>query len=420
MKKIIAICVALALALLQAAALAEVPCPYFEEHGDHDWEQGNVQKPTCTTDGFYELKCKVCGIVKQEISEPAMGHDWEETGKKEESTCTKEGWAEVKCANCGEVRTMTLSLAPHQWVTKSETKATCAQKGSKVEECSVCKQTRTTESNMLPHVYGSWSVSKQATDHSQGERTRTCTVCGNKEKESFYPDGTLLRGGKKGEAVQNLQMKLIAMGFLHDVADGIFGKNTEQAVKQFQLAEGLTSDGIAWPQTISAVNSRYERTVSNATAPPPTAAPDPTVPDVTTPDVTTPAIVRPNLGDESGCVYWAEGIGYEYVSCCDEHVALVEKTLHALGIEDAASRRYVIRPTLNAWNAALESEYADWAALQPDQAALIEAARDAFRASLDMHALLFPDDPENEIKWRLFATMFECTRVCAQLHAVSG
>ena len=417
MKKFIAIGLALAVLLLaQAVALAEAPCAYFDEHGDHDWEQGDVQKPTCTTDGYYELKCKVCGVTKTETTEPAMGHDWQETGNKEESTCTQEGWTEVKCANCGEVSKMTLPLAPHKWEVKSETKSTCAVKGSKVEECSVCKQTRTTESNLLPHVYSAWTVSKQATDHSQGRRERTCTVCGNKETEYFYPDGTLMRGGKRGDEVQALQIKLVAMGFLHDVADGIFGKNTEQAVKQLQLAEGLHSDGIAWPQTLAAVDARYQRTVSSVT-PAPTAA-VPTGP-VSAPDVTPSMGTRQNMSDGQGCVYWSEGIGFEYISCCDEHKALIEKTLHALSIEDKASRTYVLKPTLNAWNAALENEYADWMALCPDQTDLIEAARDAFRASIEAHASLFAENPEDAVKWRLFSTMLETARLCAQLRELA-
>ena len=42
MKRIIALGLALALILAQAAALAEVPCAYFDEHGDHDWDQTDI------------------------------------------------------------------------------------------------------------------------------------------------------------------------------------------------------------------------------------------------------------------------------------------------------------------------------------------------------------------------------------------
>lgn len=55
-----------------------------------------------------------------------------------------------------------------------------------------------------------------------------------------------LRRGMSGEDVADLQRKLMALGY--DVgstgADGIFGRKTEEAVREFQRANGLTADGI--------------------------------------------------------------------------------------------------------------------------------------------------------------------------------
>lgn len=49
---------------------------------------------------------------------------------------------------------------------------------------------------------------------------------------------TTLKKGSKGEEVKTLQSKL------NLIADGIFGPITEEAVKAFQKANGLTADGI--------------------------------------------------------------------------------------------------------------------------------------------------------------------------------
>ena len=58
----------------------------------------------------------------------------------------------------------------------------------------------------------------------------------------------VLHRGEDGEAVANLQSQLRALGF--DVSvDGNFGAATELAVKQFQLKQGLISDGIVGPKT---------------------------------------------------------------------------------------------------------------------------------------------------------------------------
>lgn len=48
-----------------------------------------------------------------------------------------------------------------------------------------------------------------------------------------------LKYGDKGDDVKKLQLALIRLGYLDDEADGIFGKNTRQAVYDFNLANGL-------------------------------------------------------------------------------------------------------------------------------------------------------------------------------------
>ena len=57
----------------------------------------------------------------------------------------------------------------------------------------------------------------------------------------------ILLKGLKGEPVRLLQEKLGVD------ADGIFGGGTEQALKDYQKANGLSVDGIAGPDTFSAM-----------------------------------------------------------------------------------------------------------------------------------------------------------------------
>ena len=56
------------------------------------------------------------------------------------------------------------------------------------------------------------------------------------------PYVTLSRGSR-GSRVTKLQKRLTALGFLNDKADGIFGGNTETAVKRYQNASGLKQTG---------------------------------------------------------------------------------------------------------------------------------------------------------------------------------
>ncbi|MQM29753.1 MAG: hypothetical protein CRU78_04060 [Candidatus Accumulibacter phosphatis] len=62
-----------------------------------------------------------------------------------------------------------------------------------------------------------------------------------------------LRRGSRGSAVADLQRRLGAAGFNAGAADGIFGSNTDAAVRAFQRARGLSADGIVGSMTWGAL-----------------------------------------------------------------------------------------------------------------------------------------------------------------------
>lgn len=64
-----------------------------------------------------------------------------------------------------------------------------------------------------------------------------------------------LLSGDNGSKVKTLQSNLVRVGYTLTV-DGIFGKATENAVKGFQLANGLVVDGIAGKATLSLLEAR--------------------------------------------------------------------------------------------------------------------------------------------------------------------
>jgi len=65
----------------------------------------------------------------------------------------------------------------------------------------------------------------------------------------------LLLVGSRGESVKKLQQNLTALGYDTKGCDGIFGKNTENAVKAFQRAYNLVVDGMAGTNTHKAINN---------------------------------------------------------------------------------------------------------------------------------------------------------------------
>ena len=59
--------------------------------------------------------------------------------------------------------------------------------------------------------------------------------------------------GSTGSGVKEVQQKLADAGYYTGSIDGIYGSGTAEAVKNFQRDNGLTQDGIAGTQTLSAL-----------------------------------------------------------------------------------------------------------------------------------------------------------------------
>lgn len=67
--------------------------------------------------------------------------------------------------------------------------------------------------------------------------------------------GGALKEGAKGQEVRELQQRLQDLGYYTRTVDGTFGAGTTAALKDFQKANGLSTDGIAGPKTMEILNS---------------------------------------------------------------------------------------------------------------------------------------------------------------------
>ncbi|PWA11079.1 N-acetylmuramoyl-L-alanine amidase [Pueribacillus theae] len=71
-----------------------------------------------------------------------------------------------------------------------------------------------------------------------------------KTKDTSTPKSSgLIRVGSKGSEVKSYQNRLKKMGYNPGKVDGIFGPNTEAALRLFQLDAGISVDGIIGPDT---------------------------------------------------------------------------------------------------------------------------------------------------------------------------
>ena len=70
---------------------------------------------------------------------------------------------------------------------------------------------------------------------------------------STVVNGAILKKGSRGPAVKEIQQKLTSFGFSTKGIDGVFGSNTDNAVRQFQKSRGLKVDGIVSTETRNAL-----------------------------------------------------------------------------------------------------------------------------------------------------------------------
>lgn len=80
------------------------------------------------------------------------------------------------------------------------------------------------------------------------------------ENNSAWVVNRKLRREQHGDDVHRLQEALIASGYAcgRSGANGIFGKDTEIAVRAFQGSKGLTVNGIAGKSTVTALGGAWK------------------------------------------------------------------------------------------------------------------------------------------------------------------
>jgi peptidoglycan hydrolase-like protein with peptidoglycan-binding domain len=100
---------------------------------------------------------------------------------------------------------------------------------------------------------------KLSVDGIYGANTRNAlerALKGDKPASSILIPSGVLRFGDRGTAVKQLQVALNAVGFNCGKPDGIFGKNTLNAVYSLQSASRLTVDGVYGAKTRAALQKR--------------------------------------------------------------------------------------------------------------------------------------------------------------------
>lgn len=104
--------------------------------------------------------------------------------------------------------------------------------------------------------YGQAQAPRTTFGGAGGTTTNTGTSTGG--TTTTTSSATMLYNGCTGAAVKQLQEDLISLNCScgTDGADGIFGDETEKAVKKFQRENDLREDGVAGPLTLAAIKKK--------------------------------------------------------------------------------------------------------------------------------------------------------------------
>ena len=229
-----------------------------QQYCAHEWSDWEItEEATCTQSGMQMRTCQICGAAEA-VDTDLKPHTFGEWKVTKEATCKEEGERVSTCTVCGTEEKQVIEKLPHtfgEWKVTKE--ATCKEEGERVHTCSVCNTEEKQVIEKLPHEFET-KILTEATDHSAGVKQNVCKKCGfAQDKVSFDPEGTLRRGAQ-GEAVRQMQQLLADQNYLNaDGADGVFGGGTEVALMKFQQANGLTPDGVAWPQTLKRLQHEF-------------------------------------------------------------------------------------------------------------------------------------------------------------------
>ena len=153
---------------------------------DHAWDKGTVTKPaTETAEGVMTYKCTTCGKTRIETI-PMLSHTHKYEKKVTAPTCTAQGFTTYTCA-CGHTyQDNFVKATGHKAVTDAAVAPTCTKAGLTAgSHCSVCKAVLQKQETVpaAGHAWDKGTVTKPATEETEGIMTYRCAACGESRTE---------------------------------------------------------------------------------------------------------------------------------------------------------------------------------------------------------------------------------------------
>lgn len=178
------------------------------------------------------------------------------------------------------------------------------------------------------------------------------------------PASAELRRGDRNGVVQQLQQMLVETGWLFEEPDGIFGKNTEQAVKDFEEWAGLPVDGIADDIMIENLGVAHDAQLE----------------ELSMEDEYVYDEYNGGAAYAEYCSQWVDASGNVNLDLCGTHYLLHENTDFMMQESDPAVLEYV----LDTWSDEVYMLYDRWAEAVPaEEQGSILTNKAVYLASID-------------------------------------
>ena len=152
-------------------------------------EEGTVIKePTCSEEGKKEIYCSTCDTVVRVESIEKLAHTPGEWTVETDATCVER----LRCSVCNEIiEEREIDFDKHELERETiENQNGCDVHIVVQDVCQVCgTKQEVSARDVKRHTYGDWEVITAATCETVGSRQRTCSVCGDVEKEEVAATG---------------------------------------------------------------------------------------------------------------------------------------------------------------------------------------------------------------------------------------
>ncbi len=161
------------------------------------------------------IACSTSNDLQKDESNNRDGHTHSYQKEETAPTCSKKGKIVYTCS-CGDTYTETIPALKHDFEKVSVIRR-CTTLGSANYECTRCGLKKAEGIPAQGHSYGGWEITKQATLNELGVRTKTCSLCGDVQSETFmYQNDIVGSAGLKYEEHTDYKTAAVSLGTCTD------------------------------------------------------------------------------------------------------------------------------------------------------------------------------------------------------------